>query len=346
MGEQEPFSYRTTSEHPLTTSSLATLRGRSQMAQGTWHPGPLLRTQGTGGRAWDCCGDSCALLASPTRWPTSRVTREQRLGCQPARVPTWGGTSSSAKPVPRGPVERLGLEPPPKPDLWPQGERHSAPRPSRSPRAMSCSHSPQLPSPDGRREVPSAPLPAPPTLRTARSSHSASGALTGRWKRPQAARAPTSPTNSCRRRVTPIPLSAERALLSCGRTVPGHAPCGTRFLRMLQGQSFSFLCAQVPTSLVHGISRLLCARARRASPLLDCAGPPDMGSAKPHLLRVRRGWSLPAFLRTCGASPSPERAQRALPPPFLRAQRGDPWKRSCLSGPSLPLARAAQAPLS
>ncbi|XDB67280.1 hypothetical protein AB1E18_019650 [Capra hircus] len=200
---------------------------------------------------------------------------------------------------------------------------------------MSCSHSPQLPSPDGRREVPSAPLPAPPTLRTARSSHSASGALTGRWKRPQAARAPTSPTNSCRRRVTPIPLSAERALLSCGRTVPGHAPCGTRFLRMLQGQSFSFLCAQVPTSLVHGISRLLCARARRASPLLDCTGPPDMGSAKPHLLRERRGWSLPAFLCTCGASPSPEHAQQPYPRHSCARSVGTPGNfPACVDHPS------------
>ena len=141
LGEQDPFSYFPTSEHQLMDSFLAAQRGREQTALETWHPGPLLRTQGTGVWAWDRCGDSCVLLSSPTQSSVFRVTQKQRLGRRSARVPTQGVISSPAKPVPWGPMER--------PDLWPQGERHSSPSPSRSPRATSCSHSPQLPTPNG-----------------------------------------------------------------------------------------------------------------------------------------------------------------------------------------------------
>ena len=168
MGEQEPFSYRTTSEHPLTTSSLATPRGRSQMAQGTWHPGPLLRTQGTGGRAWDRCGDSCALLASSTRSPTSRVHANNVWGasppgCQHGEAPPhlqsrspqgrWNGWASSSRPIRTSGPKGSATQP-------------CAPPGHRDPRAAAIARSSLVPTGGGRSQARLSP-PLPPSRQLA-----------------------------------------------------------------------------------------------------------------------------------------------------------------------------------
>ena len=304
-GEQDPFCCLPTSEHRLTASSLAPPRGRAQRVQGSGIPSPLRGAQGTGGRDQERCGDFWALPASPTWSRVSRVPREQPLGRRPA---PRANRSALAPHLPSlSPGGRGRLEPPPQPDLWPHGERHTPPRPSRSPPAAAIARNFLLPTGGGG-----------PKRASPRPSHPPD-----RSQQPERFQCPDPKAEETPRRAAgePVLLLAREARAPIVSEPP-------------------FRWAQCPPA---GEARHPSAHTAGSDvSLLAHAGPPShLRRVHPHPARVaRRG---PRFLPPRGGAVSPP-PPPGPPPPAPDAQRETPSSGSGRAGALVPARARAPSP--